>query len=78
MSIHNDHGGLKARKRQLVEKNKLIVQKKFQDYLKDSSGSSFGIKLFALIIKADLSNRRLLAKAFPVEVEVVNEYDGNA
>jgi len=76
MSIHDEHGGLEARQKQMKERNKLIVQKKFQEYLQGNTDSSFGNKLFTLIIKADLSNRNLLAKGFPIEVEVVNDYNG--
>ncbi len=50
------------------------IRKDFYYFNKGSgNGNSFQDKLFSLIIKADLSNRALLAKAYPEEVQVVQE-----
>ncbi len=52
------------------------VEKDFYYYITGSGkDSSFGAKLWNLIIKADLTNRTKLAKGFPEEVYVVNSYN---
>ncbi len=53
------------------------VKRDLDDYLNNRMDkNSFKSLLYQLIIKSDLSNRRLLSKGFPDEVQAVNEYTG--
>lgn len=68
----------------LTQTYKKLFKEEFSEYDREhlpdiigkKEGDWFSAHLLRLIAKADLGNRRLLAKGFPEEVRAVNEWQG--
>ena len=60
-------------------KKEKAIKKKFKYYIGEEiklEPSNFEIKLFELILKADISNLKKLNKVYPKYTKIVTEYKG--